>query len=165
MRNGWAAMHVSGPHVALEEAWREAVRYALKNVRLFENLAERNAISVGLLPVGNRVGAEEDRVTVVVVGLRDGGLESREEAVLRIPQNVAPHGPAAAVKELLVKNDLALDDEAAEGFDLVGEHLGVFAEGKEGKKSKEASCEVITEINFWNRAIYRHKELFQFFSQ
>jgi hypothetical protein len=64
-----------------------------------------------------------------------------------------------------VKNELALDDEAAEGVDLVGEHLCVFAEGKEGKKSKEASCEVITEMNFWNRAIYRHKELFQFFSQ
>ena len=53
MRNGWAAVHVSGPHVALEEARREAVRYALKNIRLLENLTKRDAVSVGLLPVGD----------------------------------------------------------------------------------------------------------------
>jgi len=160
MRNGWAAMHVSGPHVALEEAWREAVRYTLKNVGLFKNLAERDAISVGLLPVGDRVAAEDDRVAVVAVRRCDGDLEGGKEGVLHVPQDVTPHGPAAAVKELLVKNDLALDNEAAEGVDLVSEHLGFCAEGKEGKESKLRGN---YRLGVWNRAIYRHKELFQFF--
>jgi len=51
MRNRWAAMYVSGPHVALEEAWREAIRYALKNVSLLKNLAERCVVSIRLSPL------------------------------------------------------------------------------------------------------------------
>jgi len=42
-----------GTHVALEEAWREAVRHALKNIRLAEDLAELDAIAVSLLPLGD----------------------------------------------------------------------------------------------------------------
>jgi len=51
MRNGGAAMYVSGPHVALEEAWREAVRYTLENVSLLKNLAERCVVSIRLGPL------------------------------------------------------------------------------------------------------------------
>ena len=128
VRNGWAAVHVSGPHVALEEARREAVRYALKDVSPLENLTERCVIHVDLLPLCCRVGAEKDCVAVLAVRLRDGGLESRKEAVLCVAEDVAPDGPAAVVEALLVEDEVALDDELAERLDLVGEHLGFCAE-------------------------------------
>jgi len=60
MVNCWAARDRAGPHVAREEAWREAVRHALENVRLAEDLAERDVVAVGLLPLVVRVGAEDD---------------------------------------------------------------------------------------------------------
>ena len=53
MRNGGAAMDGSRSHAALEEAWRKAVCHALENVRLAEDLTELDAVSVGLLPLGN----------------------------------------------------------------------------------------------------------------
>ena len=81
--------------------------------------------------------------------LRDRGLESRKEAVLCVAEDVAPDGPAAVVEALLVEDEVALDNELAESLDLVGEHLGFFAE------SKEAGCLVITDVAIWNRAIYR----------
>jgi len=123
MRNGGAAMYVSGPHTALEEAWREAVCYALKNVRLLKNLGERCVVSIRLGPLCCRVGAED--YCVAGVGMRrcDGGLKSWKEPVLCISQDVPPDGPATAIKELLVENDLALDDQGAEGGNVVGEHL------------------------------------------
>jgi len=123
MRNGWAAMHVSRPHVALEEARREAVRYTLENVSLLKNLAERCVVSIRLGPLCCRVGAEDDCVAGVAVRRCDGGLKSWKEPVLCVSQDVPPDGPAATIKELLVENDLALDDQGAEGFDLVSEHL------------------------------------------
>ena len=42
----------AGADGALEEAWRETVRYALENVCLLENLAERGVVSVAGLPLG-----------------------------------------------------------------------------------------------------------------
>jgi len=45
---------------ALEEAWREAVRYARENVGLPEDLVERDAVSVLLLPLVIRVGAKDN---------------------------------------------------------------------------------------------------------
>jgi len=123
MRNGWAAMHVSRPHVTLEEARREAVRYALKNVRLLKNLGERCVVSIRLSPLCCGEGAED--YCVAGVGMRrcDGGLKSWKEPVLCVSQDVPPDRPATAVKELLMENDLTLDDQGAEGFDLVSEHL------------------------------------------
>ena len=91
MRNGWAAMHVSGPHVALEEAWREAVRYTLENVRLLKNLAERCVVSIRLSPLCCRVGAEDDCVAGVAVRRCDGGLKSWKKAVLCVSQDVPPN--------------------------------------------------------------------------
>ena len=82
MRNGWAAVHVSGPHAALEEAWREAVRYALENIRLLNNLAERCVVSIKLGPLCCRVGAEKDCVAIVAVRRCDLGLKSWKEGVL-----------------------------------------------------------------------------------
>ena len=123
MRNGWAAMHISGPHVALEEARREAVRYTLENVSLLKNLAERCVVSIRLGPLCCRVGAEDDCVAGVAVRRCDGGLKSWKEPVLCVSQDVPPDRPATAIKELLVENDLALDDQGAESFDLVSEHL------------------------------------------
>ena len=69
-------------------------------------------------------------MAVVAVRLRDCGLKSGEEGVLRLSQDVAPHAPAAAVEALLVNDDLALLHKAAEGVDVVGEHLGCCAEGQ-----------------------------------
>jgi len=123
MRNGWAAMHVSGPHAALEEPWCETVLYALKNVRLLENLAERCVVSIRLGPLCCRVGAEDDCVAVVTVRRCDGGLKSWKEGLLCVSQDVASHGPAAPVEVLLVENAAALLHQAAEGIDLVSEHL------------------------------------------
>jgi len=140
MVNGWAARDCAGPHAALEEAWREAVRYARQNVCLLEDIAELDAIAVSLLPLGDRVGAENNRVAVVAVRLCDGGLESGEEGVLHVPHDGAPHAPAAAVKPLLVDDALALDNEAAEGIDVVGEHLGCC------DIVKKTSCEIVTDV-------------------
>jgi len=42
----------SGPHAALEEARREAVRHALENVRLVKDISELDVVSVGLQPLG-----------------------------------------------------------------------------------------------------------------
>lgn len=91
MRNGWAAMHVSRPHVALEEARREAVRYALKNVRLLKNLTERCVVSIRLGPLCCRVGAEDNCVAGVAVRCCDGGLKSWKKAVLCVSQDVPPN--------------------------------------------------------------------------
>ena len=123
----------SGPHVALEEAWREAVRYTLKNVRLLKDLAERDVIAVSLGPLGDRVGAENNRVAVVAVGLSNRGLESGKEGVLHVPHHGPPHGPAAAVEVLLVDHALSVDYKATERVDLVSEHLGFCSESKESK--------------------------------
>ncbi len=113
MVNCWATRDRAGPHVALEEAWREAVRYPLKNICLPENLTECDAVSISLLPLVVRVGAEDDRVAVVAVRLRDGGLKSGKEGVLHAPHHGPPHVPAAAVEAFLVDDALALDDKAA----------------------------------------------------
>jgi len=113
----------SGPHAALEEAWCEAVCNAREDIRLLEDLAERIVVSISLLPLCNRVAAEDNRVAVVAVGLCDCGLEGGKEGVLRVPQDVPPDGPASAVKVVLVEDDVALDDLAAECGDAVGEHL------------------------------------------
>jgi len=139
MRNGWAAMHVSGPHVALEEAWREAVRYTLKNISLLKNLAERCVVSIRLGPLCCRVGAED--YCVAGVGMRrcDGGLKSWKKSFLCVSQDVPPDRPATAVKELLMENDLTLDDQGAEGFDLVSEHL-MRSRGDCGKVVTDMCC-------------------------
>ena len=123
MVNSWAARDRAGPHVALEEAWRETVRYARENVCLLKNLAERYVVSIRLGPLGLCVGAEHNRVAVVAVRLCDGDLKSGKEVVLCLSQDVASYGPAAVVEALLVEGAVALDHQAAEGIDVVGEHL------------------------------------------
>ena len=69
-------------------------------------------------------------MAVVAVRLCDGGLESGEEGVLHVPHDGAPHVPAAAVEALLADDDVAVNDQGAEGVDLVGEHLGCSEEGQ-----------------------------------
>jgi len=76
-------------------------------------------------------------VAGVAVRRCDGGLKSWKESVLCVSQDVPPDRPATAIKELLVENDLALDDQGAEGFDLVSEHL---------MRSREDCGKVVTDI-------------------
>jgi len=108
MMNGWAARNRTRLYAALEESWREAVRHALKNIRLAKNLSYFDVIRVGLLPLGVRVSAEDNRVAVVAVRLCNGGLESGKKGVLHVPHDGTPNVPLSAVELLLMEDALAV---------------------------------------------------------
>lgn len=70
-------------------------------------------------------------MAVVAVRLCYGDLKSGKKGVLHVPHDGAPHAPLASVKELLVDDALAVENEAAEGFDIFGEHLRCSAKKKD----------------------------------